>query len=55
MTDVAVLQMGVVPLKRWYDVFTVLLPRFLSDPRTTADKIMHDRSFAASHSSPLHC
>ena len=35
--------MGVVPLTRWYDVFTGMLPRFFSDPHNMLDKLMHDR------------
>ncbi len=41
--DAGLPQMGVVPLTRWYDVFTGMLPRFFSDPHNMLDKLMHDR------------
>ncbi len=47
-------QMGVVPLTRWYDVFTGMVPRFFSDPHKMVDKLLHDRSVAPS-SHHLHC
>ena len=41
---IALLQIGVVPLTRWYDMFTSGIPSFFSEPRSMVDKIAHDRS-----------
>ncbi len=37
------LQLGLVPLKRWHDMFTGVLPRLLRDRHKMADKLLHDR------------